>query len=168
MSESSHAAGQAGPLHRVVEFGIAGFCALIGLITIIGSLQVGIGWGAEGPKSGFFPFYIGLLIVLSSAVNCIQIWMRVPPGKVFAAWGQLRHVLSVVIPTTIYVFLVPYSGIYVASAILIAVFMKWLGKYRWDIMAAVALGVPVAVYVLFEKWFLVPLPKGPLEDLLGL
>jgi hypothetical protein len=66
------------------------------------------------------------------------------------------------------VFIVPYSGIYLASAVLIAVFMTWLGKYRWKITAAVSVGVPVAVYLMFEKWFLVPLPKGPIEGLLGL
>jgi len=168
MSESSRGIGQAGPSHQHVEIGVAGFCALLGLITIIGSLQVGIGWGAEGPKSGFFPFYLGLIIVLSSAVNAIQVWRATAADKLFAGWDQLRQVLAVVIPTTVYVFLIPYSGLYVASALLIAVFMKWLGRYRWPITLAVAIGVPVVVYFLFEKWFLVPLPKGPLEDLLGL
>jgi hypothetical protein len=168
MGKSSDAARQAGPSHRVVEFGVAGFCALLGLITIIGSVDVGIGWGSDGPKSGFFPFYLGLLILLSSAVNSIQVWMRGDTGKVFAEWRQLGHVLSVVIPTTIYVFILPYTGIYTASTVLIAVFMKFLGKYRWGISLATALGVSLAVYVLFEKWFLVPLPKGPLEDFLRL
>jgi hypothetical protein len=168
MSESSSAGGEAGPRHRIVEVGVAGFCALIGLITIVGSLKVGIGWGAEGPKSGFFPFYLGLIIVIASAVNAVEAWITVAPDNLFANWGQLRNVMSVVIPTTIYVFVVPHSGIYLASAVLIAVFMMWLGRYRWKITAAVAIGVPVAVYVLFEKWFLVPLPKGPIESLLGL
>jgi putative tricarboxylic transport membrane protein len=63
---------------------------------------------------------------------------------------------------------IPYSGIYLASAILIAVFMTWFGRYRWALTAAVSIGVPVAVYLLFENWFLVPLPKGPIEDWLNL
>ena len=40
---------------------------MFGAIVLVGSLQVGIGWGAEGPRPGFFPFYIGLLIIGSSA-----------------------------------------------------------------------------------------------------
>jgi putative tricarboxylic transport membrane protein len=64
--------------------------------------------------------------------------------------------------------LVPWLGLYVSSLLLIAVFMKWLGRYGWALVAALAVGVPVAAYVMFEKWFLVPLPKGPIEDLLGL
>ena len=50
---------------------------------------------------------------------------------------------------------------------LIAVFMRWLGNIAGTIVAAVAVGVPVVIFLVFEKWFLVPLPKGPMEELLG-
>jgi putative tricarboxylic transport membrane protein len=160
-------AGGAGPSQRSVEFGVASFIALLGIITIIGSLRVGIGWGAEGPKSGFFPFYIGLLIILASAVNLIQI-LRTHSPKLLAEWGQLRQVLSVLVPTTIYVLIIPTIGIYLASAILIAVFMRWLGGYSWPLTLGVAVGTPVALFLIFESWFLVPLPKGPIEEWFGL
>jgi hypothetical protein len=45
--------------------------------------------------------------------------------------------------------------------------MKWLGRYDWPLVAAVSLGVPLAVFLIFEKWFLLPLPKGPIEAYLG-
>jgi hypothetical protein len=132
-----------------------------------GSVQAGIGWGAEGPKAGFFPFYVGMTIVLSSAVN---LWnaLRESDVGLFADWGQLRQVLAVVIPSTIYVAAIPFIGLYVSSIVLIAFFMRWLGKYGWLLIALVAIGMPAITYIVFEKWFLVPLPKGPLEDLLGL
>ncbi len=168
MSEHAPDLGGRGPSHRWTEFGVGIACILFGLLTIAGSLKVGIGWGFEGPKSGFFPFYVGIIIVLASAVNCVQIWMERDDGGLFAEWGQLRQVLCVVIPTTVYVLAIPYTGIYLASIILIALFMKWLGRYPWSTTLAVAVGVPVAIYLFFEKWFLIPLPKGPLEDLLGL
>ena len=64
--------------------------------------------------------------------------------------------------------LVPFLGIYLASALLLAVFMKWLGRYRWGLTFGIAIAVPIIFYFMFEKWFLVPLPKGPIEELLGL
>jgi uncharacterized membrane protein (DUF485 family) len=73
----------------------------------------------------------------------------------------------VLVPTAIYVALIPWIGIYVASIILIAFFMKWLGRYHWPLVAAVSLGVPLAVFLIFERWFLLPLPKGPIEAYLG-
>ena len=56
----------------------------------------------------------------------------------------------------------------VKTGLLIGVFMKWLGRYRWLLVLAVAIGVPVVTFVVFERWFLVPLPKGPVEEWLGL
>src|SRR6185436_4921593 len=87
--------------------------------------------------------------------------------KTFADWTQLRHVLSVLVPTAAYVALVPFLGIYVSSALLIAAFMKWLGHYSWPFTLLVAIGVPLVIFFLFEDWFLVALPKGPVEALLG-
>ena len=168
MSESSHSPGGTGPSHRSVEIGVVLFMALLAAIGIAGSLKVGIGWGAEGPRAGFFPFYISLIVLISCAVNLVNALREFTGREVFATWGQLRQVLSIVIPTTVYVFAVPVIGMYVSSGLLVGVFMKWLGRYSWLMVAAVAIGVPIATFVMFERWFLVPLPKGPLEDWLGL
>jgi len=168
MTEATSQAGSSGPRHRWVEMGVALFMALFGGVVIIGSLQVGIGWGAEGPKSGFFPFYLGVVIVAASLANFARALVEGDRRALFADWAQLGQVVSVVIPTTVYVFAVPWIGIYVASALLIALFMKWFGRYGWGLTLTIALGVVVITYLMFEKWFLVPLPKGPIEDLLGL
>ena len=76
--------------------------------------------------------------------------------------------MLVVVPATIYAFAVGYIGIYLSSAIFIGWFMRWLGKYAWTTVLPVAIGMPVAVYLIFEKWFLVALPKGPIEQWLNL
>ena len=163
----SRASAETGPSHRAVEVGVALASAGFAAIVIFGSLQAGIDWGAEGPRAGFFPFYIALFILFASMVNLFSAFTDSPREKLFAQWGQLLRVLSVIIPTAVYVGIIPTLGIYVSSALLIALFMKWLGKYRWWIVALVAVGVPVAVFLVFEKWFLVPLPKGPVEAMLG-
>jgi putative tricarboxylic transport membrane protein len=167
MSEASHDSGR-GPYQRHVEIGVALATGLFGCVVMYGSMQVGIGWGVEGPKAGFFPFYVGLTIVGCSVVNLIRVFADTKPEWVFASWSQLRSVMSVVLPTAVYVGSLPYLGIYLTSMILIGSFMKWLGRYAWPITAAVSIGVPLAAYLTFEKWFLVPLPKGPIEDWLGL
>lgn len=158
---------EAGPSHRAVEVGVALVIIGFAVLVIIGSIKAGIDWGAEGPRAGFFPFYIGLFILLASLVNLFTAFMDLPRDQLFAQWGQLLRVVSVIVPTAIFVGLIPWLGIYVSSVLLIALFMKWLGKYRWHIVAAVSIGVPVATFLVFEKWFLVPLPKGPVETMLG-
>src|SRR6201991_4250096 len=135
MTTNSHNA--AGPTQKTMEIVMALVIALFGVIVIIGSLKAGINWGAEGPRAGFFPFYIGIFIVASSAIN---LWngLHEDNDGLFAEWGQLRQVMSVVVPTAIYVGSMPFTGLYVASIIFIAWFMRWLGGYRWLPTVAVA------------------------------
>jgi hypothetical protein len=167
MNQAHDEAGATGPSHRSVEIGVALAMAVLALIGIVGSMQVGVGWAAEGPQAGFFPFYISLIVLGACAVNLFQVWPS-DRRRLFAEWGQLSQVLSVVIPATVYVFIVPVLGMYVSSGLLIGVFMKWLGRYGWPLVLLIALGVPILTFVMFERWFLVPLPKGPLEEWLGL
>ena len=117
-------------MHKTVEAGVTLLIALFGVIVIIGSVKAGINWGAEGPRAGFFPFYVGIAIVVASAVN---LWngLREDDTGLFAEWGQLRQVMSVVMPTAIYVGAMPFIGLYVASIVFIGWFMRWLGKYSW-------------------------------------
>ena len=157
----------AGPSQKAVEIGVALLIAAFAAIVIIGSIRAGVDWGAEGPRAGFFPFIVGILILGSSVVN---LWngLRDKDDGSFAEWRQLRQVLRVVIPAAIYVGSVPFIGLYVASMLFIGWFMRRLGKYRWLTIAAVALGMPLVTYIVFERWFLVSLPKGPIEEWLGL
>jgi putative tricarboxylic transport membrane protein len=157
MSEGTHRASQSGPSHRAVESGVAVAIGVFASVIIFGSLSAGIDWGVEGPRAGFFPFYVGLTILIASIINFIHA-RREPAEDRFADWDQLRQVLSVVAPTAVYVAVMPWLGIYVSSALLISFFMKRLGNYGWHLMAT---------FLVFEKWFLVPLPKGPLETWLG-
>src|SRR6187402_3443437 len=119
---TAHPSRNAGPTHKAVESGVTLVIGLFGAVVVYGSIKAGINWGAEGPRAGFFPFYVGLFIIIASAVN---LWntARDDDGALFAEWGQLRQVFSVVIPTGIYVAAMPFIGLYLASMIFIAWFM---------------------------------------------
>ncbi len=139
----------------------------IGLTVMLDSLRVGIGWADDGPRAGYFPFYIGLALLLACAWTALTQLRRWSVKTVFATRVEVGRVLTVLWPLVVYVPLIKFLGIYVASAILIVWFMSRHGEHGWPMRAAVALGVPVAFFVLFERWFVVPLPKGPLEAALG-
>jgi putative tricarboxylic transport membrane protein len=168
MSEESHLA-ESGPSQRSVEIAVALSTLAFGILILIGSLQVGINWGVEGPKPGFFPFYISLFIIVASIYNLAQaVVLGGIKAGLFSNWEQLRRVLSVVVPSTAYVALVPFLGMYVSSILLIAVFMMWLGSYSLWKTLPIAVGIPVIAYIVFEWYFQIPLPKGPVEYWLGL
>ena len=154
---------------RSAEIGIALLFLAFGAIVIFDSVRQGARWVADGPQPGYFPFYLGVIICISSAVTLVR-GLLMPAGrnKTFVQVGQLKLVLSVLVPSAVFVALVGWLGIYVSSVLFVALFMRWLGKYPWWKVAAVSLGQSVAFFLIFEVWFLVPLPKGPLERLLGL
>ena len=154
---------------RWPELLVAAFLFALAMLVISDSLRVGTGWGDDGPKSGYFPFYIGLLLAGSSAwimVSQLRRWAS--DGSVFAEHAQLRLVMAVLWPMVLYVGLIFVIGIYIASALLIAYFMIRYGKYRWMVSGPTAIGVPLFFFLVFERWFLVMLPKGPIEQLFGL
>jgi putative tricarboxylic transport membrane protein len=151
------------------ELGVAAFLVACAVLVIADSLRVGIGWADDGPRSGYFPFYVGLLLLASSGSVLVRTLLRFRKAHApFAERSQLASVLAVLVPIVVYVGGVQWLGIYVASALLIGFFMRRHGKYGWLATAAVSLGVPLFFFFVFEKWFLVALPKGPIEALLGL
>jgi len=143
----------------------------LGLTVMIGSLKLGASWGVDGPEAGYFPFYISLIIMLSSAVTLYQVAVVNKNKKTesFVDREPSRQVMAVLLPAIVFVLGVQLIGIYVASAIYIAIFMVWLGKYPIWKAIVVSLGVSAALYLMFEFWFQVPLPHGswfnPLEFL---
>ena len=75
--------------------------------------------------------------------------------------------LKMLIPTVVYLLAIVWLGMYLASWIFISAFMVWQGRYGYVKSMLVGLGISSALFVLFEIWFQLPLPKGPVEIGLG-
>ena len=153
---------------RTAEIGVAALFILASIVVMMDSVRVGNGWAADGPEAGYFPFYVGVVMFISSVGTLLgALRARGTSDEAFVERGQLKLIMKVFIPSVIFVGLIWPLGIYVASALFIGFFMAWVGRYRPHVIAPVALLVPLALFVMFEVWFLVPLPKGPLEALFG-
>jgi putative tricarboxylic transport membrane protein len=154
---------------RWLEAGVAVVLMVLGAIVVADALRIGRGWVDGGPQAGYFTFYIGLGLILAAGwvlVSQLRRW-RADAGDSFASATQIKSVVAVFLPMVIYVALIAGVGIYVASALLIGGFMHRHGQFKLWLTAAVAVGVPLLVFFVFERWFLVPLPKSPLADMLG-
>ena len=151
---------------RAAELVVAVLMFVIGAVVTYDSYRLGARWESDGPQSGYFPFYIGLLICASSSINFASaVLAKAAASELFVGWAALKLVLIVLVPAAIYVLGVNYFGIYVASAVYIAVFMAWLGKYSWLRSVVVGLAVNTSFFLMFEVWFKVPLFKGELDPL---
>jgi hypothetical protein len=150
----------------VVEAVVAGLVLIAGLVVIFGSRKLGSGWTSDGPGAGYFPFYIGLITAISGLGVLYQSLMgKNRNTEIFVDGEQFKRVMSVLIPAAVYVLAIQVIGIYVASAIYIALFMVILGKYSWVRSVILALAVAILFFCLFEVWFKVPLFKGMYDPL---
>ena len=153
--------------NRPVDIAVALIFLSLSAIVIFDSNRLGVGWReGEGPAPGYFPFYIAVAMAGASLVNLVRT-SGDDATESFVSKQSFGRVLQVLIPTIVYVGLIKYVGIYVASALFIMCFMVVLGREGILRTVGVGVGVPLALFFMFERWFLVPLPKGPLEVLLG-
>ena len=137
-----------------------------GLLVLGDSLRIGIGWGTDGPKSGFFPFWLALTLFACCAGIVIQAVRRADRAP-FLSREAVGPVLKVLVPAIVFVVVIQLVGLYVASTLYMAVYMRWIGRHAWPLVVLVSVGFSVVTFIVFELWFLVPMPKGPLEAWLG-
>ena len=150
---------------RTMDIVTAALFIVLGAIFMYGSVQLGNGWGSDGPEAGYFPFYISLIMSLASAVTLFKALKdKSEEEECFVERGPFKQVLSVLLPAAVFVLGVQLIGIYVSALIYITVFMRWLGKYALWKALAVGLGVSVTLFCVFEIWFQVPLPHGSLVN----
>ena len=153
---------------RTMDIVVALLLMGVAAVVISDSLRVGMGWQEnEGPRAGYFPFYIGVILPVSSAVNLLRtVFDRKGATQTFTTRPALLQVLAVLIPLAIYVVAVAIIGIYIASTVYMALFMWHFGKYPIWRGALIGFAISAAFFLMFEIWFLVPLPKGPPDEAL--
>jgi len=152
---------------RLMELIVAALFMAAATLIMYDNWRIGARWAEDGPQAGYFPFRVGAIMFIASAVTFGMNLLARAPSSNFVERSQVKQVLQVLIPTVLFVVLIAFLGLYVSAAIFIAFFMAWLGKYPIARIAPVAIAVPVFLFLMFEIWFLVPLPKGPLETALG-
>jgi hypothetical protein len=180
MSEDPTPGTDRGISTPTMDVAVALIIFAVGALVVVDSFRLGASWGDDGPQSGYFPFYIGLLLCLSAVATLAQVafdeWKRrgqfagavAGRRRQFVSWPQLRQVFAVLVPALGYVLVVQLLGLYVASALYIALFMVWLGHYPWLRSVVIALSVSASLFAMFEIWFKVPLYKGTWDLLSGL
>ena len=151
---------------RAADVLTASILILFGGLVLLDATRLGFGWGTDGPQSGFFPFWLALLMVLACGAIIAQA-ARKATGRSFVTREKLAPVLKVLWPATAAILLMHWIGLYVSSALYIGFYMRWVGRHGWTAVVLLACAIPVITFLVFEKWFYVPMPKGPLEAWLG-
>ncbi len=148
---------------RKADIILALFLLCIGLLVIGDSVRLGFGWGMSGPEAGFFPFYMGLGVVIASffiTLRAIRIFRKEGSGKPFILPGGLGPMLWILLPAIGMLLLTELLGLHLATVVYLAFYMGVVGKINWTKVALISIIVPLAIYIVFDKIFLIPLPEG--------
>jgi hypothetical protein len=151
---------------RTADLVTAGVLFLLAGVVLVDAIRLGFWWGSDGPQSGFLPFWLAVTAMAACAAIAARA-VRRPQDTPFLTAQQALPVLKVLGPAAGLVLATQVIGLYVSSAVYIGLYMRWIGNHRWGTVLALSLGIPLVTFVIFERWFLVPLPKGPLEAWLG-
>jgi hypothetical protein len=148
---------------RKADIAVALGLMLIGLLVIGDSIRLGFGWGMSGPESGFFPFYMGLGTVICTlfiVLKAVKLFKKEGAGKRLILEGGLPQILWVLLPAVGMVLLTELIGLHLATVLYLAFYTGVVGKMHWGRVILVSLLVPLVIYVVFDRLFLIPLPEG--------
>jgi putative tricarboxylic transport membrane protein len=143
---------------------------LIGLALLLGydNWRTGIAWDSTGPQAGYFPFYLSVILGSASFYGLVTSFLaRKEASEAFVTRAQLRRVMAVFVPTLLFCLVTQFLGMYVASFLLIAAFMRLVGRIALWKSLVTAFVFSAAMFVTFDIAFDVIMPKGPLEAVFG-
>src|SRR4051794_5326397 len=113
---------------RAVDIAVS--VLLIALAATLGydNIRTGIAWDSAGPQSGYFPFYLSVILAGASLYGLGAALVSRKEAGAFVTRSQLRRVMAVFIPTLLFCLATQFFGLYVASFLLISGFMRMVGR----------------------------------------
>ena len=143
---------------------LAAFAALMAF----DNWRTGMAWSFDGPQAGYLPFYLSVILGSASLYGLVAAYLSKAEAKTpFVTRDQLRRVLQVFLPTLVFIIATQWLGIYVASFLLVAGFMRYIGRITWWKCVVTSFVFTAAMFVTFDIAFDVIMPKGPLEAAFG-
>src|SRR6187401_3649645 len=171
VEETENAAGDHSPAvtsTRTVDIVVSLVLLALAALLAFDNWRTGMSWDASGPRAGYFPFYLSVILGAASLYGLVACLVRrAREDKTFVTRDQFHRVLQVFVPTCLFCLATQWLGIYVASLLLVAGFMRFVGRIAWWKSLLTSCVFTLAMFITFDVAFDVIMPKGPLEALFG-
>jgi hypothetical protein len=153
---------------RVVDAVVSLLLLALAALLAFDNWRTGMGWDSTGPQAGYFPFYLSVILGAACLYGLVKEFVaRKQASEGFVTREQFGRVLQVFFPTLAFCLATQWLGLYVASFLLVAGFMIYVGRIAaWKSLLTALLFV-LAMFVVFDIAFDVIMPKGPLEAFFG-
>src|SRR3954447_338379 len=95
---------------RAAEIATALGTGVLGVIVVVGALELGVGWSEAGPDPGAFPFYVGLVVAAASLFNLGKAVAR-RSGGTFVDREHIGRIAAFVLPMTAFLAMTATLGL---------------------------------------------------------
>jgi putative tricarboxylic transport membrane protein len=147
------------------KYNLAGALVLFafGAAVSFEAQKLGIG-RVSAPRAGFFPFWLGVSLLLSSGILVIKFLLsaekKTSEDRVSLKGTSWKKILWVVTGVLLYAFLLEPVGYLVATTLLMIFLFRASESQRWLSVAVWSVAVSVLTYILFKIWLQVQFPAG--------
>lgn len=136
---------------------------LITLGAVVTVISLAYGFGTfRRPGPGLYPFFIGLCIFLFSTALLIA-GLRSPVSTPLFGSGGTKTFLFMTASFCLWIVVMPVLGYVPVTFLVTAAFAKIMKLEGWWKPLAVSAGTALFIYLLFDYWLYIDLPRGILE-----
>lgn len=112
------------------------------------------------PGAGFLPFWLGVLLVALVAGFLLTTRAAGPAGDGATPLDR-RKVAAVSMGLVACIAVIGWLGFAASIAAYLLYLLRAVERRGWGLSAGVALGTTLGLYLVFQAWLKVPLPRGP-------
>ena len=135
--------------------------AVVGVLVMVLSFSYGLGT-IKKPGPGLYPFVVGLLILPLDLLVFLSSRKHPHEGQSLNKRGIVTF-LSFVGACVFWIVAMPYTGYPIVTLIAAFFLSKVMKLEGWVKPLILALGVAIFIYLLFDYWLYIDLPRGILE-----
>ena len=138
---------------------------LLSVLVMIECFRLGFGWDEmSGPQAGFVPFYLAMLMILSSLFIFYLGWKgeKKEDDNFFINREGMMEAIKIAATALLFTIILVFAGVYFAMLIFAPIFVRWLGKHNWPTVIMFTIGITLAIYFGMEVGLKIHLPRSPL------
>ena len=117
----------------------------------------------DNPGPGFLPLLLGTAMAVMSIALSLRAWrkgMPQPPRPFWPEKGGLAKVSLTFVVILLFTGLLEITGYRINIFLLFLILLRPIGRQKWIWSLSISVGAAFVSYLLFEKWLMIPLPRG--------
>ncbi len=135
---------------------------LFGAFLIYESRKYSMGT-IDNPGPGFLPFLLGIAIGLMSIVLLIRVWKKTKTEDKGSSWPERKgfiRIFLIFVVIILFTALLETTGYIINIFVLFLILLRPVGKQKWLWTLLISIGATLVSYLLFDRWLMLPLPRG--------